>query len=179
VKAKMVLQLVFREPAEILHATSTPVCSPHRFLTLQIHADYVLHDCPTGTNVVNLFSARSRYTRSSRGKLVSTVAAWGQLSKPWARGSFDVSDGHLIKAGYIQSLARGRSSNDEAQAWGCEWKKAGRFLCRPSFAGLAKRMDEAVVCGRKRRTEYQTRDAVRDQSQESKEMSWILRATGR
>lgn len=47
-----------------------------------------------------------------------------------------------------------------------------------SFAGLEKRMDEAVVCGRKR-TEYQTRDAVRDQSQQSKEMSWILWASGR
>jgi hypothetical protein len=70
----------------------------------------------------SLFSARSRFTRSSRGRLVSKFVAWAQLSKPWARESFVVSDGHLIKTGYIQSLARGRSSSNEAQASGCEWK---------------------------------------------------------
>lgn len=63
---------------------------PHRFLTSQIHAEYVLHDRSTAGRLQTwsvYFSARPRCTRSSRGKLVSKGAAWGQLSKPWARGS--------------------------------------------------------------------------------------------
>jgi hypothetical protein len=43
------------------------------------------------------------------------------LRGKWFVGA--VSDGKLINASYIQSLARGGSSNDEAQAWcsGVKW----------------------------------------------------------
>jgi hypothetical protein len=74
------------------------------------------------TNVFKrgLFSARSRCSRSSRGMLFPTLKRGAtQLSKPFVkRKPFvgDVSGEYLITTGYIQSLAHGRSSNDEAQA---------------------------------------------------------------
>jgi len=49
-KEEMVLQLVFREPAEIVHATTTPFGNPHR-IQVPIHAQNVLHNRPTGTTV--------------------------------------------------------------------------------------------------------------------------------
>jgi hypothetical protein len=163
----MVLQLVFREPAEILHATTTPVCpppfsncpNPRRLCVARLSDSYQ----------PGLFSARSRSTCSSRGKLVSKVAASGRLSKPWERGSFVVSDGTLsgpaiYRASLVGDQATmkrrlgavgGRSSVDSirmlavVQAWGREWMK--------------------LSCANERGV--QTRDAVRDQSQQDKEMS--------
>lgn len=139
---------------------------PHRFLTPQIHAEYVLHNRPTAVQTWSVYfpcvhAALVRLVGSSSPK----GAAWGQLSKPWARGWFVVSDEHLIKGEYLQSLAHGRSSNDEAQAWGCGWTKVGRFECVPSFAAVRKEGLKLSCAHRKRRTEYQARDAARGQSQ--------------
>jgi hypothetical protein len=72
-----------------------------------------------------------------------------QLSKLLVRGeSFvgAVSEGELINAGYIQSLAHGRSSNDEAQAWVREMEE-GRSI---EGTALSSRRGEkewrCVVC---------------------------------
>jgi hypothetical protein len=110
----VVLQLVFREPAEIVHATTTPVCPPP-LSNSQIRAECV--------RPFNGFK-RGYFPRVHAALVRLVGSSFPQLqrgehpSKPWVRGSFVVSDEHLINADYIQSLARGRSSNDEAQAWG-------------------------------------------------------------
>jgi hypothetical protein len=111
-KAEMVLHLVFREPVEIRYATTTTVCPPPTS-----HSPTQIKLCATFQRVQNVgYLPRSRCTGSSRGKLVYVVAAWGQLSKPWAKQSFVVSDGHLIRPDIYRASLVGRSSNDEAQA---------------------------------------------------------------
>jgi hypothetical protein len=167
-KEEMVLQLVFRKPTETLHATTAPVCPPpfSHFPNLRRVCVARLSDGWQATNVVGLFfrastlhsfvSWEARLQRRSVGTALEAVGEGIGLS-------FQTS--HLITAGYLQSLAHGRSSNDEAQAWGCGWTQVGRFECWPSSAAVRKEWNEAVVCRHKRRTEYQTRDAARGQSQ--------------
>lgn len=99
-KAMMVLHLVFREPAEILYATTTPVCPP----PTSDSPIQIVCDTPTGSK--RGYLPRSRCTASSRGKLVYVVAALGQLSKPWAKAIACRFRRPPYQAGYIQSLAR-------------------------------------------------------------------------
>jgi hypothetical protein len=165
-KEEMVLQLVFRVPAETLHATTAPVCPPPFSHSPNPRRVCVARPPDGCTNVVGLFFRASTLHSFVSWEARLQRAQRGDSSRSRGRGGwFVVSDEHLITGEYLQSLAHGRSSNDEAQAWGCGWTKVGRFECVPSSAAVRKEGLKLSCAHRKRRTEYQARDAARGQSQ--------------
>lgn len=109
-KAMMVLHLVFREPAEILYATTT-LFVPHQPQTPQFRL------CATLQRVQNVAIF---HVHAAPLRLAGSSSMWSQRwDSSRSRGqkqSLVVSDGHLIRPDiYRASLVR-RSSNDEAQA---------------------------------------------------------------
>jgi hypothetical protein len=88
-KEEMVLQLVFRKPTETLHATTAPVCPPPFSLPKSTQSMC----CTTVRRLAGYKRGRSIFPRvhAALVRLVGSSspkgAAWGQLSKPWARGS--------------------------------------------------------------------------------------------
>jgi hypothetical protein len=140
---------------------------PHRFLTPQIHAEYVLHNRPTAVQTWSVyFSVRPRCTRSSRGKLVSKGRSVGTALEAVGEGdglSFQTST--LSQANIYRASLMGDQATMKRRLGAVDGRRSVDSNACRSSAAVRKEGLKLSCAHRKRRTEYQARDAARGQSQ--------------
>jgi hypothetical protein len=167
-KGEMVLQLVFREPAETLHATTAPACHPPfshspnpRRVTL-----CVARPSDSCTNVVGLFFRASTLHSFVSWEARLQRAQRGDSSRSRGRGdglSFQTST--LSQANIYRASLMGDQATMKRRLGAVDGRRSVDSNACRSSAAVRKEGLKLSCAHKKRRTEYQARDAARGQSQ--------------